>query len=312
MMPRKAVSLSRALNSVLDLIGNTPLVRLEALEAAGSARVLAKLESANPSGSVKDRVALAMVEDAEARGALVPGSTIVEPSAGNMGAALAMVAAAKGYRFDVVMPEGVPLERRRLVSRYGASVHLTPSALGMDGANVAVRRMVEQDRTLVRLDQFTSAANPRAHREGTGREILEATQGNVDAFVAAVGSGGTVTGVGAALKGANASVLVVAVEPATSPLLSQGWAGDHEIPGIGADFVPPILDRDIIDEVMTVTSQEATETTLRLGREMGLLVGLSSGANVFVALKLAERLGPGKSVVTVLPDTGERYPYLGQ
>lgn len=294
-------------DTVLELIGNTPLVRLRRLEAPGSARVLAKLENLNPGGSVKDRAALAMIEDAEERGVLRPGATIVQPTGGNMGISLAMVAAAKGYRLAVVTPESVPVERRRLVTRYGATVHLTPSHLGMEGANLVARRMLESDPDSVTLDPFSNPANPRAHREGTGREILEATQGQVHAFVAGVGTGGTLTGVGEALKDADPSVLVVAVEPSASPLLSKGWAGDHDIAGIGADFVPPILNRAIIDEVITTTTQEALDTTMRLARELGLLVGVSSGANVFAALRVASRLGEDKVVVTVLPDTGERY-----
>ncbi|MEE8442254.1 MAG: cysteine synthase A [Dehalococcoidia bacterium] len=291
-------------------MGNTPLVRLRGLETPGSARVFAKLENLNPGGSVKDRVALAMIEDAEERGVLKPGAIIVQPTGGNMGVSLALVAAVKGYRLAVVTPESVPVERRRLVTRYGATVHLTPSHLGMEGANQATQRMLESDSDSVTLDHFSNPANPRAHREGTGREILEATGGEVHAFVAGVGTGGTLTGVGEVLKDANPSVLLVAVEPATSPLLSEGWAGDHEIVGLGADFVPSILNRDIIDEVVTATTQQAVGMTIRLAHEIGLLVGISSGANVFAALQVASRLGEGKVVVTVLPDTGERYPGL--
>jgi cysteine synthase A len=308
-----ASTLDNALgDSVLALIGNTPLVRLRALEPPGSAQLLAKLENLNPGGSMKDRAALAMVEEAEARGVLKPGMVLIEPTGGNMGVALALVGAAKGYGVSIVMPEGVPLERRRLVARFGATVHLTTADMGVDGSYLAARRMLDTNKDMLMLDQFNNPSNVKAHREGTGREILDATQGKVDAFVAGVGTGGTVTGVGGALKAANDSVLVVAVEPDTSPLLSEGRAGDHRIIGIGADFVPPILDEDVIDEVVTVTTQEATDTTLRLSREMGLLVGISSGANVAAALQVAQRLGEGKVVVTVLPDTGERYPNLIQ
>ena len=302
--------MAEVVGSVPELIGNTPLVRLRALEEPGSAQVLAKLENLNPGGSVKDRVALAMIEDAEARGVLRPGITIVEPTGGNLGVSLALVAAAMGYQLAVVMPESVLMERRRLIARFGAAVHLTSSQLGMEGANVAARRMMEENRDFVTLDQFSNPANVKVHREGTGPEILEATKGQVHAFVAGVGTGGTLTGVGQALKEADPSVLVVAVEPATSPLLSKGWAGDHGIVGIGADFVPPILDRAIIDEVVTATTQEAVHTSVRLARELGLLVGISSGANVFAALQVAQRLGEGQVVVTVLPDTGERYSAL--
>ncbi len=300
----------RFASSVLELIGNTPLVRLHALETPGSAQVLAKLESLNPGGSTKDRAALAMIEDAEAQGRLWPGMTIVEPTGGNMGISLALVGAAKGYRVAITMPESVPLERQRLVTRFGAAVHLTPAHMGMEGALQAARRLMGRDKGLVMLDQFSNPANARAHRDGTGREILEATSGRVDAFVAGVGTGGTITGVGEALKAVRPSALVVAVEPDTSPLLSQGHAGDHGIVGIGADFVPPLLNRSIIDEIATVTTQEAIDTTKRLAQEMGLLVGISSGANVLAALRVAQRLGEGMVVVTVLPDTGERYPML--
>lgn len=300
----------RIAESVLGLIGNTPLVRLRALETPGSAQVLAKLESLNPGGSTKDRAALAMIQDAEAHSVLKPGMTIVEPTGGNMGISLALVGAAKGYTVAIVMPESVPLERRRMVARFGAAIRLTPAHLGMEGAVQAARRMLDQNHEMVMLEQFSNPANVRAHREGTGREILEATSGRVDTFVAGVGTGGTITGVGEALKAVNPSVLVVAVEPATSPLLSQGHAGDHGILGLGADFVPPLLNRTIIDEIVTVTTQDAINTTKRLAQEMGLLVGISSGANVLAALRVAQRLGEGKVVVTVLPDTGERYPML--
>ncbi|MSQ22178.1 MAG: cysteine synthase A [Dehalococcoidia bacterium] len=308
--PPRRVPLSRIAKSVLELIGNTPLVRLRALETPGSAQVLAKLEGLNPSGSTKDRAALAMIEDAESRSKLRSGMTIIEPTGGNMGISLALVGAAKGYRVAITMPESVPLERRRLVTRFGATVHLTPARLGMAGAIQAARRMLDQDPMLVMLGQFTNPANAKAHREGTGKEILEATSGRVDAFVAGVGTGGTITGVGAALKAVNPSVLVVAVEPDTSPLLSQGHAGDHGIVGIGADFVPPLLNRGIIDEIVAVVTKDAIDATRRLAQEMGLLVGISSGANVLAALRVAQRLGEDKVVVTVLPDTGERYPML--
>lgn len=296
--------------SVLELIGNTPLAKLRRIVPQGSTEVLAKVESLNPGGSIKDRVALAMVLDAERNGLLHEGGTVVEPSAGNMGVSLAMVAAARGYSLHVVMPEGVPLERRRLITRYDAAIHLTPSNMGMVGATVAATRLLDRNPGYVRLDQFTHPANVEAHRSGTGREILEATGGHLDAFVTGVGSGGTLTGVGAALREANPNVLIAGVEPSTSLMLSKGTAGDHGIVGIGADFIPPILDRRIMDETVAVSTQEAIEMTLRLAREEGLLVGISSGANVLAAIKVAERLGDGKRVVTVLPDTGERYPHL--
>ena len=294
-------------NNVLELIGNTPLVSLTPLGQPNSAQVLGKLEAQNPGGSVKDRVALAMVEDAEATGLLQPGYTIVEPTGGNMGISLALVGAAKGHPVLIVMPEGSTLQRRNILTRLGATVHLTPSHLGMQGARMAARRLVEEKRDYVGLSQFDNPANPKAHRDGTAREILEATGGKVDAFVAGVGTGGTITGVGEVLKAAYPSVLVVAVEPASSPLLSVGQAGEHGIPGVGADFIPSILKRDLIDEVVTVTDDQAVDTTRRLAGEMGLVVGQSSGANVFASLEVAQRLGPGHVVVTMLPDTGERY-----
>ena len=297
--------------SLLQLIGNTPLLRLNAMETEGSAELYAKLESVNPGGSIKDRVALAIVEEAEDAGLLTPGSTIVEVSGGNMGVSLAMVAAAKGYRSAIVMPENAPQERRRLIARFGASLHLTPSDLGMAGAKRAAQRMTKQNKGYVLLDQFASSANPRAHYLGTGREILDVLGGRgVDAFAAGVGTGGTITGVGQALKEKDPSVLLIAVEPTTSPLLSEGRFGEHGIVGLGADFVPEILDRELIDEVVTVSTQDALDTMQELARKVGTLVGISSGANVFAAMKTAQRLGQGKVVVTVLPDTGERYSSL--
>ncbi len=293
--------------SVLELVGNTPLVRLSKVVEEGYAQVLGKVESWNPSGSVKDRMVLAMVEDAEARGTLGPGRTIVSATSGNSGIALAMVAAAKGYRLVIFMPENAPVERRRLLTLYGVEVQLTPSHQSMEGANQGAKAMVDSSEDYVSLDLFAEAAVVRAHYETTGREIIEATGGKVDAFVAGVGTGGTITGVGALLKRECPSTLVVAVEPATSPVLTGGVAGPHAIPGIGADFVPPLLNRDVIDEIMLVNDEEASQMSLRLTREEGLLVGISSGANVLASLEIARRLGEGKTVVTVLADTGERY-----
>ncbi|MBI4312194.1 MAG: cysteine synthase family protein, partial [Chloroflexi bacterium] len=243
-------------------------------------------------------------------GLLKEGGMLVEPSAGNMGVSLAMVAAAKGYKLHVFMPEGVPLERRRLVARYGAEMHLTPSHMGMAGATGAAKRMLDRNGGSVRLDQFTSQAAVQAHYDGTGAEILAALDGAVDAFVAGVGTGATLVGAGGALRRATPSVSLIAVEPSTSPLLSEGKAGEHGIPGIGADFVPPLLDRAMVSEVATVSTEDAIATAIRIARETGLLVGISSGANVAAALRIAQRLGSGKRVVTVLPDTGERYPHL--
>ena len=291
---------------VLALVGNTPLVELQRLPEPDSARVLGKLEGHNPSGSVKDRAVLAILEDAAERGLLAPGGTIVEASAGNTALALAVIGAALGYRVVITAPESVPLERRRLITRFGAVVRLTPAPQGMAGSQEAARRMAERDGALF-LDQFRHPATVRAHQEGTGREVLEQAQGVVDAFVAGVGTGGTITGAGGLLKARLPGVRVVAVEPARSPLLSRGAAGDHGIPGLGPDFVPPVLDRALIDQVITVSEEEARRAMLAMAVREGLLVGLSSGAATAAALQVARDLGPGATVVTVWPDTGERY-----
>jgi cysteine synthase A len=288
-------------SSVLDLIGNTPLLKLR-ITPPGSATVLAKLEAANPGGSVKDRVALAMVEDAEARGKLKAGGVVVEVSAGNTGVSLAIVAAAKGYQAILVMPENAPPEQRRLLSWLGAEVVLTPSNEGMAGAVGAAKQMVKRNRNYFMARQFDNPANPQAHSTTTAQEVLRATGGQVDAFVCGVGTGGTLTGVGRVLKEQRPGVKVIAVEPARSPLLSQGRAGPHGIPGLGPDFVPPLLDRGLIDQVIAVSDDDAHDTSSRLAQEEGLLVGLSSGANVFASLRVAAELGEGKQVVTILPD----------
>jgi cysteine synthase A len=294
-------------DSVLDLIGNTPLVRLNRVPAAGSATVLAKVESQNPGGSVKDRIARAMIEDAERRGTLRPGSTLVEPTSGNTGIGLALVAAVKGYRLILTMPDDMSLERRRLLARLGAELVLTPAIEGMTGAVYAAQELCRANPGYVMLQQFENPANPDAHRRTTAREILDATGGKVDAFVAGVGTGGTITGVGEVLRQRVPRVRIVAVEPARSPVLSGGKARVHGIQGIGASFVPGILNRAVIDEVVQVKDDDAMATALRLAREEGLLVGISAGANVWAALAVAERLGTGRTVVTVLCDTGERY-----
>lgn len=293
--------------SVLQAIGNTPLVALERLPAEGSAAVLGKLESLNPSGSVKDRIALAMVLDAEESGRLQPGQTLVEATSGNSGIALAMVGAARGYRVVIAMPEGVPPERRRLLIHMGAEILTTSPLDGMAGAIHAVEKLVEEDSSYVWMDQFTNPANPKAHRETTAVEILRDTGGSVDAFVAGVGTGGTITGVAAALKEHRPDTFVVAVEPAASPVLSGGEPGDHGIPGLGPDFLPPLLDLSLVDEVIAVSDVEAMAVAARLASEEGLLVGVSSGANVAAALRVAARLGTGRTVVTILPDSGARY-----
>ena len=297
----------RIAESVLDLIGNTPLVRLNRIPPAGSATILAKVESQNPGGSVKDRIARAMIEDAERRGALRPGSTLVEPTSGNTGIGLALVAVVKGYRLILTMPDDMSLERRRLLARLGAELVLTPAIEGMTGAVFAAQELCRANPSYVMLQQFENPANPDAHRRTTALEILDATGTKLDAFVAGVGTGGTITGVGEVLKQRAPRVRVVAVEPARSPVLSGGKARVHGIQGIGASFVPGILNRAVIDEVVQVKDEDAMATALRLAREEGLLVGISAGANVWAALGVAERLGAGRTVVTVLCDTGERY-----
>jgi cysteine synthase A len=297
----------RVVDSVLDLIGATPLVRLGRLAAPGSATVLAKLESQNPGGSVKDRIALAMVEDAERQGRLRPGMTLVEPTSGNTGIGLAMVAAVKGYRLILTMPEDMSLERRRLLARFGAEIHLTPAVEGMTGAVFAAEELCRAQPDYVMPQQFQNPANPAIHRRTTALEILEATEGRVDAFVAGVGTGGTITGTGEVLREKLGTVRIVAVEPAGSPVLSGGRFAVHGIQGIGASFVPGVFNRAVVDEIVPVRDEDAMATALRLCREEGLLVGISAGANVWAALSIAARLGEGRVVVTILPDTGERY-----
>jgi cysteine synthase len=302
MSPRAVIA-----DSVLDLIGQTPLVRLRRVPRPGSATILAKLESRNPGGSVKDRIALSMIEDAERRGVLRTGATLVEPTSGNTGIGLALVAAVKGYRLILTMPEDMSLERRRLLERLGAEIQLTPAIEGMTGAVFAAEELCRAHADYVMPQQFQNPANPDAHRRTTAVEILEATDGRLDAFVAGVGTGGTVTGVGEVLKAKRPEVRVVAVEPARSPVLSGGRFHVHGIQGIGASFVPGIFNRAVVDEIVQVRDEDAMAVSLRLAREEGLLVGISAGANVWAALGLAERLGPEATVVTVLCDTGERY-----
>lgn len=298
--------MSPIFNSILELIGHTPLVRLSSLVKPGWASILVKLEFLNPGGSIKERVALAMVAEAEARGLLKPGGALVEATSGNTGVALAMLAAVKGYRAILVMPESLSPDYRRVLLRYGAEVVLTPAAQGMSGALSTAERLVAANPDYFMPRQFDNPINPQAHRQTTAPEILRDTEGKIHAFVAGIGTGGTITGVGEELKKIVPGILVVGVEPARSPLLSQGRAGPHGIPGIGANFRPPILNRQIIDEIITVSDEEAGGTSFRLAREEGILAGLSGGANVFAGLKIAERLGKGKTVVTVLPDSGDR------
>ncbi|MGH7276466.1 MAG: cysteine synthase A [Candidatus Rokuibacteriota bacterium] len=293
--------------SVLELIGRTPMVRLNRLPRPGGARVVAKLESLNPGGSVKDRIALAMLEAAEGRGLLKPGSTVVEPTSGNTGIGLAMAAAVKGYRLILTMPDDMSVERQRLLARFGAELHLTPAIEGMTGAVHAAQELVREHPDYFMPQQFQNPANPEAHRRTTALEILDAVGGRLDAFVAGVGTGGTITGVGEVLKEKVPGVRVIAVEPAKSPVLSGGRARPHAIQGIGASFVPGVLNRDVLDRIVQVRDEDALAWARRLAREEGLLVGVSAGAAAFAACLVAAELAPEQLVVTVLPDTGERY-----
>ncbi len=294
--------------SVLDLVGNTPLVRLRRVIGLGAASVLAKLESMNPAGSVKDRIALSMIEDAERSGRLRPGATIVESTSGNTGIGLAMIAAAKGYHLILTMPDDMSLERRKLLSRYGADIILTPRVDGMTGAVRAAEDLLRKNPDYFMPQQFENPANPEIHRRTTAQEILRALDGTApDAFVAGVGTGGTITGVGQVLKKLRPEIQIVAVEPSASPVLSGGRPRPHAIQGIGASFIPRVFDRSVVDEIITVDDDDAMRMALRLTREEGLMVGISSGANVHAAQTVAKRLGEGRTVVTILPDTGERY-----
>lgn len=295
--------------NILGLIGNTPMVRLRHRAEAG-AELWAKLEYLNPSGSIKDRPALAIVQEAEAQGKLGPGGAIVEATAGNMGISLAMVAAAKGYRTILVMPENVAAEPRRRLLRFGVEVVLTPAFEAMAGAVAMAQKLVSRNPGYFLARQFDNPANSESHRRTTAQEILTATRGRIDAFVAGIGTGGTITGVGEVLKEKVPGVRIIGVEPAASPLLSHGWAGPHHIPGLGANFVPSVLNRDVIDEVLVVSDGAAQETALRLAGEEGIGAGISAGANVWASRQVAKALGPGKVVVTILPDGADRYTHL--
>ncbi|HNP60248.1 MAG TPA: cysteine synthase A [Nitrospirales bacterium] len=295
------------LRNITDGIGHTPLVRLNRLSPAGGATIYGKAEFYNPGGSVKDRICLNMIDEAENKGLLKPGGTIVEPTSGNTGIGLALVSAVRGYKLILVMPEGMSLERASLLSSYGAQLVLTPAREGMRGSIKEAESILEQNPEYFMPNQFSNPANPAIHRKTTALEIWEALEGKVDAFVAAVGTGGTITGCGELFKENNPSVKVIAVEPTGSPVLSGGEPGPHRIQGIGAGFVPKVLNRSLIDQIMTVTDEEAYQTTKQLARKEGLLVGISAGANIFAAQKVAEALGPNKNVVTILCDTGERY-----
>jgi len=289
-----------------DLIGRTPLLELSPY--AEGIRVLAKLEGQNPFGSVKDRIALAMIADAKANGRLTPDSVLIEPTSGNTGIGLAAVAATRGYRIILTMPETMSVERRNLLKAYGAELVLTEGALGMKGAIDKAHALAAEIPGALMLSQFTNPANPRVHFQTTGPEIWQDTAGKVDIFIAGVGTGGTISGVGAYLKSHNPDVHIVAVEPAASPVLSEGWSGPHKIQGIGAGFVPDTLDTAIYDEIIPVTDEDALAEGRRVAKAEGLLVGISSGAALYAASQVAARPGSaGKTIVVVLPDSGERY-----
>ncbi|WP_417114055.1 cysteine synthase A [Hominenteromicrobium sp.] len=300
----------RVYRKITDLIGGTPLLELTNYEKANelNAKIYAKLEYFNPAGSVKDRIAKAMLDDAEEKGLLKPGAVIIEPTSGNTGIGLASVAASRGYKVILTMPETMSVERRNLLKAYGAELVLTEGAKGMPGAIAKVKELAEQTPNSYIPSQFTNPANPAVHLKTTGPEIWADTDGKVDIFVAGVGTGGTLSGVGAYLKSQNPNVKVVAVEPATSPVLSGGKAGPHKIQGIGAGFVPDTLNTDIYDEILPVQNEDAFATGRALARSEGVLVGISSGAAVFAAAQLAKRPeNAGKVIVALLPDTGERY-----
>jgi cysteine synthase A len=302
--------MARIVQSVTDLIGDTPLVRLNRLVPEDSAEIYVKLEYQNPGASVKDRIAISMIEVAEQQGILKPGDTIVEPTSGNTGIGLAMVAAAKGYKAILVMPETMSIERRNLLRAYGADLVLTPGSEGMNGAVRRAEELQAENPSYFIPQQFKNQANVKIHRETTGPEIVEAINsldGKLDAFVAGIGTGGTISGAGEVLKKNFPGIRIVAVEPAGSPLLSGGNPGGHKIQGIGANFIPEILNREIYDQVITIENEEAFETARRAAKEEGILCGISSGAAIYAALKVAKELGKGKRVIAIVPSNGERY-----
>lgn len=305
---------SKIYKSVTELIGRTPIIELKKIEEKHNlkATVLAKLEYFNPAGSVKDRVAKAMIEDAESKGVLKQGATIIEPTSGNTGIGLASVATSKGYKTILTMPETMSIERRNLLKAYGAEIVLTDGTKGMSGAIAKANELKEEIENSVILGQFVNPANPQAHYDTTGPEIFEDTDGNVDIFVAGVGTGGTLSGTGQYLKEKKKDVKVVAVEPATSPVLSEGHGGPHKIQGIGAGFVPDILDTEIYDEIITVDNEDSFVTANSIAKSEGILVGISSGAALWAAIELAKRPeNEGKTIVALFPDTGERYLSTG-
>ncbi|MDG0808980.1 cysteine synthase A [Cohnella rhizosphaerae] len=302
--------MAKIVQNITDLIGDTPLVRLNRIVPEGSAEVYVKVEYQNPGASVKDRIAISIVEEAEKEGKLKPGGTIVEATSGNTGIGLALVAAAKGYRAVIVMPETMSLERRNLLRAYGAELVLTPGSEGMNGAVKKAEELLKENPDYFLADQFKNKANLKIHLETTGPEIVEAINsldGKLDAFVAGIGTGGTISGAGKVLKDNFPGIKVVAVEPAASPLLSSGKAGPHKIQGIGANFVPEILDREIYDQIIAVENEDAFEWARTAAKKEGILCGISSGAAIFAALQVAKELGAGKRVVAVVPSNGERY-----
>ncbi|OOC57702.1 cysteine synthase A [Paenibacillus ihbetae] len=302
--------MAKVVNNVTELIGDTPLVRLNRIVPEDSAEIYLKLEYQNPGASVKDRIAVSIVEEAEKEGRLKPGDTIIEATSGNTGIGLAMVAAAKGYKAVIVMPETMSLERRNLLRAYGAELVLTPGSEGMNGAVKKAEEILKENSGFFMAEQFKNQANVKIHRETTGPEIVEAIEsigGTLDAFVAGIGTGGTITGAGEVLKSQYPDIKIYAVEPAASPILAGGKPGPHKIQGIGANFVPEILNQEIYDEIIHVENDEAFETSRRVAKEEGVLGGISSGAAVFAALKVAKELGKGKRVVAVIPSNGERY-----
>lgn len=299
-------------NNILDAIGNTPLVRLNNITGPDAAEVLAKLESFNPGGSVKDRIALAMIEDAEAGGLLKPGSTVIEPTSGNTGIGLAMVCAVRGYKCVLTMPETMSLERIYILKAYGVEVILTPGVKGMEGAIKKAEELLRKTPGAFMPHQFKHPANPEVHRRTTAKEILIQTEGRLDVFIAGVGTGGTITGVGEVLKKHDPKIKVIAVEPESSAVLSGKAPGPHKIQGIGAGFVPDVLNKAVIDDIITVKDHDAYDTAKLLAKQEGIFCGLSSGAALWAAIKAAKSLGKGKRIVTVFPDTGERYFSMAQ
>lgn len=294
-------------DNILELVGKTPVVRLNRIIEPDMAEILAKIEFFNPGGSVKDRICLSMIEDAEKKGLLKPGGTIIEPTSGNTGIGLAMVAAVKGYKCILTMPETMSLERVYILRSFGAQIVLTPGIEGMQGSIKKAEELLKKTPNSFMPQQFNNPANPEIHRRTTAKEIMDDTGGNIDAFVAGVGTGGTITGVGEVLKEHNPEIKIVAVEPKSSPVLSGGQSGPHKIQGIGAGFIPKVLNKGVIDEIIQVDDNNAFNTARRVCREEGLFIGISAGAACWAALKVAKDLGKGKRLVVIFPDTGERY-----